>query len=300
MMHLTHTRPTVSGYSIFLWSLIAVDATVTFLPIPLPHLLLTVLSLLAELLFALFHGAKMYGWRAIAFFALIAIIVSNFFENLSIRTGVPFGDYHYTGELGPKVLSVPVLIGPAYVAVGYMAWVIATILLDNVHAKSKWSVTLGVSMIASGVMTAWDLAMDPSSSTIRNRWVWENGGGFFGVPISNYLGWTITTCCFYVAFALFLRLSKVSRTVHRRSDSFYVMPVAAYFIVAGDYIFTGLVESHSGMPAQVMDGAGAVWRTADVYHGSALQAIYVMGFIVIVAMLKIWRRDHPGSAQVGD
>ncbi|MGW5579823.1 carotenoid biosynthesis protein [Micromonospora chokoriensis] len=95
----------------------------------------------------------------------------------SVVTGVPFGHYHYTDELGAKLIEVPVLIGPAYFAVSYMAWCIATILFRPVHRGSPVGAVIGTPLVASFTMVAWDLALDPSSSTLRGRWEWEDGGG---------------------------------------------------------------------------------------------------------------------------
>ena len=41
---------------------------------------------------------------------MIAFTVSNFYENLSLLTGFPFGHYHYTEALGPKLFLVPNLL----------------------------------------------------------------------------------------------------------------------------------------------------------------------------------------------
>ena len=62
-------------------------------------------------------------------FVAICLAVSNILENTSILTGFPFGHYHYTDALGPKLLLVPLLIGPAYFANGYFAWVIGNVLV---------------------------------------------------------------------------------------------------------------------------------------------------------------------------
>jgi uncharacterized membrane protein len=40
--------------------------------------------------------------------------------------------------------------------------------------------------IAAMAMTAWDVVMDPGMAAAGN-WIWENGGGYFGVPLHNYL-----------------------------------------------------------------------------------------------------------------
>src|SRR3989442_1820611 len=79
--------------------------------------------------FALIHGAVRYGWWGIATFIVICLVVSNILENTSILTGFPFGHYHYTDVLGAKLSLVPVLIGPAYFATGYLAWVVRKLLV---------------------------------------------------------------------------------------------------------------------------------------------------------------------------
>ncbi|MCU1684716.1 MAG: hypothetical protein JWQ81_5455, partial [Amycolatopsis sp.] len=120
--------------------------------------------------FALLHGARRYGWRAIGVFVAAGLVISNILENLSIRTGFPFGHYHYTS--GGKIFQVPWFIGPAYLATGYLAWIVATVLLGDVRRNSTWLTTIGTPVIGAFAMTAWDLAFDPSSSTIKQTWIW--------------------------------------------------------------------------------------------------------------------------------
>ncbi|MDT7596913.1 MAG: hypothetical protein QOJ06_2459, partial [Pseudonocardiales bacterium] len=87
--------------------------------------------IVAQVGFALLHGARRYSWRAIGVFIAAGLVISNILENLSIQTGFPFGHYHYTG--GGKIFQVPWFIGPAYLATGYLAWVVATVLLGDVR-----------------------------------------------------------------------------------------------------------------------------------------------------------------------
>src|SRR5262249_19663788 len=56
---------------------------------------------------ATLHGLRRYSLKQFLIFFVIAFIVSNFYENLSILTGFPFGHYHYTEALGPKLFLVP-------------------------------------------------------------------------------------------------------------------------------------------------------------------------------------------------
>src|ERR1700737_5506977 len=116
---------TVSTY--ILWVLVVVYAVVELvnpvfpLHIPLP------LVLLIPIVFGLVHGALRYKWSGILAFIVICLVVSNLLENISILTGFPFGHYHYTA--GPKLLLVPLFIGPSYFATAYLAWMVATVLL---------------------------------------------------------------------------------------------------------------------------------------------------------------------------
>lgn len=58
-------------------------------------------------IFALMHGTKLYQWRGSVMFVALCVVVANIFENLSILTGFPFGHYHFTGVMGPKLFSRP-------------------------------------------------------------------------------------------------------------------------------------------------------------------------------------------------
>jgi hypothetical protein len=62
---------------------------------------------------------------------------------------------------------VPLLIGPAYFATGYLAWVIGTVLVGDVRHKGSWFTTFAVPFIASFAMVGWDLGFDPTAPCLR-------------------------------------------------------------------------------------------------------------------------------------
>jgi uncharacterized membrane protein len=137
-------------------------------------------------LFGLLHGAATYGWRGILLFLVVCLGVSNAFENLSIVTGFPFGFYHYSDAMGPKLFLVPLQIGPAYFGVGYLSWTLARAILGDEDARLAGWLSFATPTIASFIMVSWDLTIDPMMSTIAGSWVWHNGGSYFGVPLSNF------------------------------------------------------------------------------------------------------------------
>jgi putative membrane protein len=269
-----------------LWVLTAVVALGTIVAPFVPGTRMPMVVL--QVVFALLHGAWRYGWRAIMVFVVACLIISNILENLSIETGFPFGHYHYTG--GGKIFLVPWFIGLAYLGTGYLAWVVATVLLGDVRRNSSWLTTIGTPVIGAFAMTAWDLSMDPGNSTIRQNWIWEHGGGFFGVPLGNFLGWTFTVYLFMQVFALYVR--------GRGTDvgSSTVSDLQAVLLYAG-MALTYFVPVFNGERKTVTDAVGHLWRTADIYETSALTTVYGMFFIALLALLRIARQHATAARQ---
>ncbi|HEU5349755.1 MAG TPA: carotenoid biosynthesis protein, partial [Ktedonobacterales bacterium] len=181
-----------------LWGLVVLYIVLTLINSWLiPHSIPTSIVVLVPVVFALLHGAMRYGWGGILIFIIICLVVSNALENLSILTGFPFGHYHYTDDLGPKLFLVPLLIGPAYISTGYLAWVIGNVLIGDVRRGTSPFTVFTTPFIASFAMVAWDVCLDPTLSTVLKFWIWEDGGGYFGVPLTNYLGWFLTVYIFF-------------------------------------------------------------------------------------------------------
>jgi uncharacterized membrane protein len=92
------------------------------------------------------------------------------------------------------------LIGLAYLGMGYLSWTVASLILDGVQPAADRISALPA--LASLVMVSWDLTLDPVASTIGQSWIWRDGGAYFGVPVSNFLGWYLTVFVFFQLFAL--------------------------------------------------------------------------------------------------
>jgi putative membrane protein len=242
------------------------------------------LVLLLSVAFALIHGVVRYGWIGMVAFIAICLVVSNILENTSILTGFPFGHYHYTDALGPKLFLVPLLIGPAYFANGYLAWVVGNVLIGELRRTSSAFATFAVPFIASFLMVMWDLTFDPRASTIQHMWIWEQGGGYFGVPLTNYLGWFFTVYVFLQLFALFVRLRPGSDEAAPLRKSHYVQALAMYAVVGLTPVLTYLV---GGTNSPVADAAGVVWQTGSIAESAATVSIFTMIFGVALAAVKL-------------
>jgi uncharacterized membrane protein len=279
-----------------LWILVAVNAVATLastlfsLSIPVPLLLLVPVA------FALLHGAMRYRWSGIVIFIVMCLVVSNVLENTSILTGFPFGHYHYTDALGPKLFLVPLVIGLAYFSTGYLAWVLSTILIGDVRRKSSAFTTFAVPFIASFLMVFWDLCFDPTFSTIDHRWIWEQGGGYFGVPFTNYLGWFFTVYVFFQLFALFLRFRKAAHgETQTLPRSYYAQAVVMYAAIGLMFVLAYLVDRGNTL---VTDAVGVVWQTRSIAEAEATVSIYTMLFIAALSAVKLFQgsADAPNTS----
>lgn len=268
-----------------LWLLVVLLAIEELIGIEYRTAALTVLHLGILLTFALVHGSLRYGFKGIVAFAIICLVVSNAIENIGVATGFPFGPYHYTDALGPKLGYVPLMIGPAYLGVGYLSWVLATVLAGDVKRGADAAQTLATPLIGAFIMVLWDLSMDPMASTIAQWWTWEQGGGFFGVPLQNFLGWYLTVFAFMLVFALYLR-ARAPEPAHPQPRTHYLQAIAMYAVVALDFVMTYLLK---GASENVVDAAGVTWRTADIFETAALTALLTMIFVVVLAAVVVLR-----------
>ena len=279
-----------------LWVLVCLFAIESAVGVLYPGaVVITAVHLVLMLAFAMLHASLRYGWKGALAFAAICLVVSNIFENMGVATGFPFGPYHYTDALGPKLGYVPLMIGPAYLGVGYMSWVMGTILIGDVKRGSSALSTFATPFVAAFVMVLWDLSLDPSASTDGKWWIWHDGGGFFGVPLQNYLGWYLTVFVFMLLFALYQR-SRGPEPETMQPKSYFWQAIAMYGLVAVNFVFSYLV----GVSHAVSDATGAVWQTGDIAETAAVTSLLTMMFVVALAAMKVARETPAELSRAPD
>ena len=113
--------------------------------------------------------------------AAVVVVATLLVERLGTATGVPFGEYDYTGSLQPTVGGVPVIVPLAWFAMGVTA-------LEVGHHVGSRAVAVAVGALG---LTAWDLFLDPQMVD-AGYWDWVVDGAYQGIPLSNYGGWLLT------------------------------------------------------------------------------------------------------------
>ncbi|MGC4864255.1 carotenoid biosynthesis protein [Micromonospora sp. DT53] len=167
---------------------------------------LTVATVVLGWLLSVGHALLSRGPRVAA--ALVAVATGGGFaiEAIGVATGVPFGSYDYSGELGPKLAGVPLIIPLAWTWMAWPAWLAAVRLTGgNATTAADSATTAGGSgptvgrwvvriALATVGLAAWDLFLDPQM-VAEGYWVWRDATpalpGLAGIPVSNYLGWLL-------------------------------------------------------------------------------------------------------------
>jgi uncharacterized membrane protein len=247
----------------------------------IPILAIVILHVIPAAAFALIHGSRTYGPKGAVMFAAVCLGTGCFFESLSLRTGFPFGHYYFTSVMGPKVFQLPLLLALAYLGIGYVSWVLAVLILSGFRLFL-------VPVIAAFVMTAWDLSMEPVWATLDRAWIWSDGGAYFGVPISNFFGWYVTTYTFYQLFALYVR----NRRPLPAPQGHWRLPVLFYAVCAlGNLLLA--IPSHAAIhfPAILTDASGHRWVVSDILAVCALVSVFVMLPFPVAA----WRKTRSAN-----
>jgi putative membrane protein len=244
----------------------------------IPHMGIVALDVVSAAAFAVVDGSRHFRWRTMVVFATICLVVGNVVENLGVATGFPFGRYRFLELMGPKILYVPVLLGLAYVGMAYVSWMLACLILKAPASAATARSIIAIPLLASLIMTTWDLAQDPVWSTVLHGWIWYDGGAWFGVPISNYLGWYANLLVIYVLFALYLRRRGDAATTSGASP---LWPAPVFYALCA--VGNVLQLASRSAPAVVADPTGRSWPVSQLVGASALVSVACMGTYVYLA-----------------
>ena len=120
-------------------------------------------------------------------------------ETTGTVTGLPYGTFFYGDALGPKLAGhVPYIL-----PVSYLPFVIGAV---AALAPSRAPITRGRAVrwaLGSALLlTLLDGVLDPAAAAV-GFWVWPDGGAYYGIPLSNYIGWLLSgaLACGLLVFA---------------------------------------------------------------------------------------------------
>jgi len=107
-------------------------------------------------------------------------------EFVGVHTGVPYGEFRYGVDLGPTLGGIPLALPVFFIPLVMNAYLLCLLLLG----RRAGNPLVRLPVVAAAVITM-DLALDPGAVAL-GFWVYADGGAFYGVPSSNYLGWVLS------------------------------------------------------------------------------------------------------------
>jgi uncharacterized membrane protein len=159
------------------------------------------------------------GWKRTLTFTLAGYSIAFCSEWLSINTGFPYGWYYYIDTTSSSelwVAGVPFFDSLSYVFLAYCSYSTALFILSPLKAW-RWNIatletrrirrSFSALLLGAFLQTCLDIVIDPVALQGR-RWFlgqiygYREPGIHFGVPLSNYAGWLLTSLLLIAAFQL--------------------------------------------------------------------------------------------------
>jgi uncharacterized membrane protein len=233
------------------------------------------------------HAVLVLGWKHAAVFASIVLAVTFALENTGVATGVPFGSYHFeVGATAPHIGLIPIVVGPLWFGMGYFSWIVAETLLVETddQLRTKFQI-VSLPLVAAFVMTQWDVVMDPPEATIAKAWIWHDGGAHFGVPLSNYLGWLLTSWLFFQLFAIYLGRGRRNAPSRPIGDVRKLQLAAiVLYLSSGLTHLTPWIARQSG---EATDAVGHIWQIGELREATVVMMLFTMVFTSMLAVLRL-------------
>jgi uncharacterized membrane protein len=137
------------------------------------------------------HAGLSRGARTGAGVLLVTAATAVVFEAVGLATGVPYGEYEYSDDLGPTLFGVPFLVPLAWLMMAWPSWLLAARLTRGVRRSRGRPARVAV---AAAVFAAWDVVLDPQMVQ-AGYWTWAHPRpslpGIDTVPLTNLAGWLV-------------------------------------------------------------------------------------------------------------
>ncbi|MBK8464559.1 MAG: isopentenyl-diphosphate Delta-isomerase [Chloracidobacterium sp.] len=194
-----------------------------------------------------FWAAKMWlGVRDAVLLFVVLGVLALVIETSAIITGFPYGHFGYSDLLGYRLFGyTPWTVFLAWTPLVLAAYFIASRLFEaSIYRVILTAVTLVV----------FDLVLDPGAVKI-GFWRYEGGGFFYGVPLSNFLGWLFSGVIAAIVIEIF--------TASRKP----LLPVPAQLISSSFFIifFWTAISFFSGMYLPLLIGIVVLISLAIYY-----------------------------------
>ncbi len=220
-------------------------------------------GLFAILLFSYVAGASLFGWKSMILMNLVSAVFAFLFENTSVSIGFPFGYFEHFAA-GMRIGNVPLQVGFGYYFYAFAGWLFADLMLHN--TKDAKLLKLGRPLIGSFIASAMDLTTDAINGLVLGNYDYPHGGGFFGSPLTNSLGWIFTTFVILLVWELLIIPNSGRNTENRELTPWHLQNS----ILLGLQVTAPLLGFLVTENTQITDVLGYTWQSSYAYEASAM------------------------------
>lgn len=146
---------------------------------------LTVLTVVTFFLATATHAWTRRGATWAQVYLAVTLAFGLIVELIGLATAFPFGEYAYSGDLGPAIAGVPLVVPLAWSMMAYPCLL---------AAQRLSSTTMGTALFGGWLLASWDLFLDPQMVG-QGYWTWADASwhlpGISAIPLQNFLGWLL-------------------------------------------------------------------------------------------------------------
>jgi putative membrane protein len=155
--------------------------------------------------------------------AFLIALIAGAAETLGALTGIPFGPYHYSDALGPRLFdALPWAVPLFWVVIILNARGVARLVMRPWRQAQNygwWLMGLTVALVV-----LFDLGFEPFAVSVKGFWSWQPTRlplDWHGAPVVNFLGWALTA----LLILLFVTPSLLNKRPVKYPPDFYPLIV---------------------------------------------------------------------------
>lgn len=197
--------------------------------------------------------SPLMNWKALSGISLLAIY-SYVIEYIGVQTGFPYGNFSYGIDLGPMLFDkIPLALPIFFIPLVINAYLLV-LLLEPERVKKTYFRLLTI----IGTVLFLDLILDPAAVAI-NFWNYSSGL-YYGVPLSNYLGWILSASISVIVLDLSINREKLIQRLNKC-----------------EFMLDDMVSF------------GLLWGLVNLYFGQYIP--FVLSLLLIYGLIKVDRFD---------
>jgi uncharacterized membrane protein len=205
---------------------------------------------------AMFGLADVVGLRRGVLGAAAVVTMTLAVELVGAKTGFPFGDHGYGGQLGWLVLGLVPFVIP-------LSWFLMLYASLGIALRFRRGPLATLAFSALGLF-AWDVLMEPAMSAAHPFWMWRSTGVYYGMPLANWLSWLVIGPV--IAFAL---RWLAGPDLRRLADD--PLPTVVYALTG--ILPLALALEHGLWPAAAIGGGAMLLYLVAPRIGDAMRAV---------------------------